>query len=108
VVQKLSYSETIDSNAQEGLEDGVKKKLGLLAVGVVACLLLQISAISQSSVSLTGIVSSDAEAPMEGLLLKAKQLDDVLHNRVHHEWISWEDQTGDYTAWVSRLGRSRL
>ncbi|MBZ5643642.1 MAG: carboxypeptidase regulatory-like domain-containing protein [Acidobacteriia bacterium] len=51
----------------------MKKKLYSLAVGVFACLLLQIPAISQSSASLTGIVSSDAEGPMEGVLVKAKQ-----------------------------------
>lgn len=45
----------------------------LAFVGVVACLLLQVPAIGQSSASLTGIVSSDAEGPMEGVLVKAKQ-----------------------------------
>ena len=51
----------------------MKKRLFLVLVGVISCLLLQIPAISQSSVSLTGIVSSDAEGPMEGVLVKAKQ-----------------------------------
>jgi virginiamycin B lyase len=51
----------------------VKKTLCSLVLGVVACLLLQTPANSQSSVSLTGIVSSDAEGPMEGVLVKAKQ-----------------------------------
>ena len=51
----------------------MKKRLCLVFVGVFACLLLQIPAFSQSSVSLTGIVSSDAEGPMEGVLVKAKQ-----------------------------------
>jgi streptogramin lyase len=58
---------------QNEREDVVKKRLFLVLVGVISCLLLQIPAISQSSVSLTGIVSSDAEGPMEGVLVKAKQ-----------------------------------
>jgi streptogramin lyase len=52
----------------------VKKRLCLVFVGVFACLLLHIPAISQSSVSLTGTVSSEAEGPMEGVLVKAKRV----------------------------------
>ena len=51
----------------------MRAKACLVLFGVVACLLLQVPAFSQSSVSLTGIVSSDAEGPMEGVLVKAKQ-----------------------------------
>jgi virginiamycin B lyase len=51
----------------------MKRKACMAFAGVVACLILQLAAFSQSSVSLTGIVSSDAEGPMEGVLVKAKQ-----------------------------------
>ena len=51
----------------------MRKKLYSVAVGIMVCLLLRLPARSQSSVSLTGIVSSDAEGPMEGVLVKAKQ-----------------------------------
>jgi virginiamycin B lyase len=51
----------------------MRAKIRLILFGVIACLLLQLPAFSQSSVSLTGIVSSDAEGPMEGVLVKAKQ-----------------------------------
>jgi virginiamycin B lyase len=51
----------------------MKRKACMGFVAVLACLILQLAAFSQSSVSLTGIVSSDAEGPMEGVLVKAKQ-----------------------------------
>jgi virginiamycin B lyase len=51
----------------------MKGKVFLALIGIAACLLLRVPAFSQSSVSLTGIVSSEAEGPMEGVLVKAKQ-----------------------------------
>src|SRR5258705_1382683 len=41
---------------------------------VLALLFFALSAFSQSSISLTGTVSSDAEGAMEGVLVKAKQV----------------------------------
>lgn len=51
----------------------MKKSLCLAILGFAASVLVQVPAFAQSSVSLTGIVSSEAEGPMEGVLVKAKQ-----------------------------------
>jgi virginiamycin B lyase len=51
----------------------MRGKANAILLGVVACLVMQLPAAGQSSVSLTGIVSSEAEGPMEGVLVKAKQ-----------------------------------
>src|SRR6478672_7269150 len=56
------------------MEGVVKKRAYLAMAGVVACLLLQLPSASQSSVSLTGTVSSDAEGPMEGVVVSAKKV----------------------------------
>jgi streptogramin lyase len=75
----------------------VKKKMCLVAVGVVACLWLQIPAFSQSSVSLTGVVSSDAEGPMEGVVVSAKRVEGKITVSV----VS--DQKGRYGFPAGRL-----
>jgi streptogramin lyase len=51
-----------------------KKKLHLsVCAGIFAGLLIAIAAFGQAAISLTGTVTSDAEGPMEGVLVKAKQ-----------------------------------
>lgn len=45
-----------------------------MCAGAIAVLFFALSAFSQSSMSLTGAVSSDAEGAMEGVLVKAKQV----------------------------------
>jgi virginiamycin B lyase len=56
------------------MEGVVKKRAYLVMAGVVACLLLQVPATGQSSVSLTGIVSSEAEGQIEGVVVSAKKV----------------------------------
>src|SRR5712672_298431 len=51
-----------------------KKPYLSTCAGVFAGLLLALSASSQSSMALTGIVTSDAEGAMEGVLVKAKRV----------------------------------
>jgi virginiamycin B lyase len=50
-----------------------KKLFFLVLSGVFACLVLAAAAHSQTATSLTGVVSSDAEGPMEGVVVKAKK-----------------------------------
>jgi virginiamycin B lyase len=96
-LQWLCCAETCNQKAQKKKENEVKKKIWLAAVGIVACLLLQIPASSQSSISLTGIVSSAAEGPMEGVVVSAKRVG----GRVTVSVVS--DRKGRYAFPADRL-----
>lgn len=52
----------------------MKGKACLILIWVFACLLSQYSALAQSSVSLTGVVGSEAEGKMEGVVVSAKRV----------------------------------
>jgi virginiamycin B lyase len=78
-------------------ENVVNKKLCLIGVGIAVCLLLRLPASSQSSVSLSGIVSSDAEGPMEGVVVSAKRIGGTVTVSV----VS--DQKGRYAFPADRL-----
>ena len=82
----------------------------LILFGIIACLLLQLPAFSQSSVSLTGIVSSDAEGPMEGVLVKAKQatgnitITVVSNDKGQYAFPADKIKPGQYTLSVRATG----
>lgn len=95
--QRLSRVEACNDEAQKVKMNEAKQKLCSIAVGIAACLLLQIPASSQSSASLTGVVSSDAEGPMEGVVVSAKRVGGTITVSV----VS--DQKGRYAFPVDRL-----
>jgi len=77
--------------------DEVKKKIWLAAVGIVACLLLQIPASSQSSISLTGHCQFGRRRAHGRCLVSAKRVG----GRVTVSRVS--DQKGRYAFPADRL-----
>ena len=79
-----------------------KKRAGLLVAGIIFASLLLASSKGQPPVALTGIVSSDAEGVMEGVLVSAKR------GTITVTVVS--DKQGRYSFPVSRLmpGEYRL
>jgi streptogramin lyase len=88
----------------------MRATLRFILFGIIACLSLQLPAFSQSSVSLTGIVSSDAEGPMEGVLVKAKQatgnitITVVSNDKGQYAFPADKIKPGQYTLSVRATG----
>ena len=86
------------------------KRCVKLCAGIFAILLLAISAFSQSSISLSGMVSSDGEGAMEGVLVKAKQVGSTITTTVvsdehgRYSFPADELKPGQYVLTVRATG----